>query len=607
MSSADALDLGRVPWDSREALRQRLRALGARPFHQQVVQSPWSTVYDVDLLHQEAKGLLAAVVDGCEQPDAIRCLTVSAPSGYGKTHLLAWTRQQLEQSQKGLFAYIPPYSPDSGPFENHVLRAVLESLRLRSPRHLERLNAEMRSFLVGNYDAYILARRPLGRLKTGTLWSRILRPLSHRIGGKDPDDQFAALQRAFRYRDLLEFAFNRFTERHPPGADGLRADWDTFVAVALTVCGNTTQRWHAERWLQNEPMPPEVWAPYHFQHRCQGTDKIRNVLFSLTHLIGCPVCLAFDQLEDTCNAVLKQPGPPPWDPLTLLLVRLSSVPRFTLLFFIQASVWGEIRSQIPPMLHDRITEGHGVQRLRSLDDRTAQAVLRARMDAFVWEELAAEKFVPPGDQPLFPFTAEEVRQLRIHANSELRPFLRLLQDRYEQLITPTPPPAPVITEVIPSQVVPHEPTAVRIHGRHFRPEVAVFLAGRPITPITCHVNDGQTEVIEITTPVGHLGAVELRVQAADDPQRFATAQLTFVDTPPRPYWRYVGRDKFKARRRELGMTQGQLGKALQEPAWKVGNFENDHWQAPDEFIERLARALGRTVADFRKDAPGDAS
>src|SRR5207248_49989 len=136
-------------------------------------------------------------------------------------------------------------------------------------------------------------------------------------------------------------------------------------------------------------------------------------------------------------------------------------PGFSMLFFVQAGVWTALGSNIPLMLRDRITEGYGVQRLRPLDDAAAEAVVRARMDAFVWRELAAEGIAPPADQPLFPFTAEEVRQLRIEATSELRRFLRLLQDRYAQLIAPPPPSAPVITAILPEQIPPHQQNAVR--------------------------------------------------------------------------------------------------------------------------------------------------
>jgi DNA-binding XRE family transcriptional regulator len=256
------------------------------------------------------------------------------------------------------------------------------------------------------------------------------------------------------------------------------------------------------------------------------------------------------------------------------------------------------------MLRDRITEGHGAQRLRPLDEAAAEAVVRVRMEAFVWHELTGEGTEPPAEKFLFPFTAEEVYQFRRNANSELRPFLRLLQDRYAQLIAPPPAPAPVINAIVPDQVPPHEPKAVRILGSHFRPEVSVFLRGQPITPVTYHSNEGPTEVIEITTPVGLLGEVEVRVQAADDSQRFATGKLRFVDLPPRPYALHVDREKIRKRRVELHLNQTQLGEQVGVSQWRISRFETNRWDPPDGTIERIVAALGGTVIDYRKKAPG---
>ncbi len=598
MSSSDGINLQFASQDSAEGLCQRLRTLGARPFHQQVVQSPWSVVYDVEQLYQDVKGLIQDVVDGCSQQNVVRCLTVTAPPGYGKTHLLAWNRQRLEQSQRTVFVYVPPYDPDSGPFENHVLRAALDSLRLHSPWQKERLNERVRAFLVDSYDGYIAARRPLSQLQVGSFWTRLLRPRSLRIGGRVLEEQQDALQYAFRYRDLLEFAFHRFTDQHPADAADLRTDWDSFVALAQLICGNATQSWHAKQWLQNEPMPPEIWTPYHLRDRCQGTEKIGNGLFTLMHLVGLPFCLTFDQVESTFNAVLKRPEA--WDQVTRLLYRLISAPRFNLLFFVQASGWQEFSSKIPPMLRDRMTEGHGAQRLRSLDDEAAKAVVRARMDAFVWRELAAKGSVPPANQALFPFTAEEVTQLRRAANSELRPFLRLLHDRYSQSISPPPPPTPVITAILPAQVPPHQPTIVRIHGKHFRPEVNVFLAGRPIAPVTYHPKQDSTEVIEFTTPVGLQGDIEVRVQAIDDPQRFATTTLQVVDPFPRPYAHHVDRSKMRARRTQMGLNQTKFGEYVGLNVGKISGFERSTWSPPDALIEKMVAVLGGTLADYRK-------
>src|SRR5437764_12345549 len=94
---------------ARDALLQKIAGLGVRPFQHQVGQSPWHPTVDGPSLHRGVKDRIRSVVDGCGQPQAIRCLTVTANAGYGKTHLLAWTRELLEQRNNAVFVYVPPY------------------------------------------------------------------------------------------------------------------------------------------------------------------------------------------------------------------------------------------------------------------------------------------------------------------------------------------------------------------------------------------------------------------------------------------------------------------------------------------------------------------
>jgi hypothetical protein len=54
-------------------------------------------VVDAPALHATVKDNVRSVVGQCRQPEATPCLTVVAPAGYGKTHLLAWTRQLLDE------------------------------------------------------------------------------------------------------------------------------------------------------------------------------------------------------------------------------------------------------------------------------------------------------------------------------------------------------------------------------------------------------------------------------------------------------------------------------------------------------------------------------
>src|SRR5262245_2461271 len=116
-------------------LLERVAFLGPRPFASQVVQSPWNTVVDAPSLHGQVKDRIRTLVVGCGQPEAIRCLTVAAPAGYGKTHLLAWTRQLLDERNDAVFVYVSPYAPGTPggvTLEQHVMRATLDALWSRS-------------------------------------------------------------------------------------------------------------------------------------------------------------------------------------------------------------------------------------------------------------------------------------------------------------------------------------------------------------------------------------------------------------------------------------------------------------------------------------------
>jgi hypothetical protein len=81
------------------------------PFRYQVMHSPWDPVIDAPSLHREVKNHIRTLVNECGQDKAIRCLTVVGPPGYGKTHLVAWMRQLLDERDDAVFVYVPPYAP----------------------------------------------------------------------------------------------------------------------------------------------------------------------------------------------------------------------------------------------------------------------------------------------------------------------------------------------------------------------------------------------------------------------------------------------------------------------------------------------------------------
>src|SRR5262249_36632917 len=182
---------------------------GPPPFQSPVVQSPWNTVVDAPSLHRDAKERIRELVSTCQQPQAVRCLTVTAPAGFGKTHLLAWTRQLLDDRNDTLFVYVPPFTPTEGgaQMEQHLMRATVDALWARSTRQKASFEQAVRSLLVGSYDSIIDSGQGIKEmLRAGTFWSRLFRRSRLRIGPAARQDQFAALQRAFARRPFPDRA-----------------------------------------------------------------------------------------------------------------------------------------------------------------------------------------------------------------------------------------------------------------------------------------------------------------------------------------------------------------------------------------------------------------
>jgi hypothetical protein len=591
-----------------QTLLERVAFLGARPLASQVVQSPWNTVVDAPSLHREVKDCIRTLVAGCGQPEAIRCLTVAAPAGYGKTHLLAWTRQLLDERNDSVFVYVSPYNPGTPggvTLEQHVMRAVVDALWSRSRRQQAGFEQGVRTLLVGGYDHTVdtaSVHDIKEVLRAGTFWSRLFRRSGLKIGKLGVQDQLAALQRAFGRRPFLESVFAEFSQRHPVGADGVRPDWDAFVSACLLACGDTRQRWHADRWLRSDRIPPDVLEPFHLDQPCQGTEKVRNGLFTLQRLVGQSFCLAFDQLEDTYLA-LAQPGNEATrfsQQLGILLRNISVMPGFCLIFSFQLSAWQLFPTVVPPMLVDRMVEGHGAQSLSALDDLTAQELVQERMRASVWSQLTEG---PPADSPTFPFTVAEIRQMRIDTGGELRAFLHRAQQEFEKrLRSPCPPPPRPrirVTGIEPREVMSHEATAVLIRGENLPADMRVLFAGQPAgMPPVCRPATGE---IDATTPVGLVGDVDVRVEAADDPGNGETVKLRFmVREVPRPYHRHLDPQRLRTRREQMGLTQKQVAERVGSFQPHISKLERGKWPAPDDLFVRLAEVYRLPLSSFVK-------
>ncbi len=590
----------------RDVLLERIAFLGARPFQDQVVQTPWSTVIDAPSLHRRVKELIAQTIRTCRQSQAIRCLTFIANAGYGKTHLLAWTRQMVEgeKDNRTVFVYVSPYAAGelaSLSLEQHVLRAVVDALWLRSRRQQSLCEHALRSMLVDSYDRLLDSGKGKS-LRVGTIWSRLFWRSRLHIAARGPQDQIAALQRAFTRRFFLEETFAEFSRQQPVGPDGTRLDWDAFVAACLMTCGDTRQRWHADRWFRGERLPADVLAPFHLDEPCQGMEKIRNCLFTLQRLVNQSFCLAFDQIEDTYLLAGTAGSPEAArfaQLLGILLKNLCVMADFCLLFACQQSVWQDFARVAPPMLLDRMAEGHGVQTLQVLDDEAACDLVRSRMDAGVWSQLCDGG--PPAKERCFPFTEAEIRRFRIDLGGEPRPFLQFVQQEYDRRVHIQRQPRPIQLHAIkPREVVAHEPTPLLIRGENFPAEVRVLFNGQPApTPPICRPADGE---IDVTTPTELEGEVEVRVEATADAENGASLRLHFLARPvPRPYARSLDRQKLKDRRLELKLTQATVAERVGTLQPYISLLERGKWaKAPDNLFFDLAELYEKPLSYFQK-------
>jgi hypothetical protein len=148
----------------------------------------------------------------------------------------------------------------------------------------------------------------------------------------------------------------------------------------------------------------------------------------------------------------------------------------------------------------------------------------------------------------------------------------------------------------------HEATAVVISGSDLPADVQVLFSGQAVaTPITCRPKDGE---IDVTTPVGLLGDVEVRVQATDEPQNYACLTLRFETRQlPRPYCMHIDRLRLKARREAIPMTQKAVGDKVGCSQSKISNLETGRWtNAPDDLYERLADLYGQPLSAFLKQS-----
>lgn len=146
----------------------------------------------------------------------------------------------------------------------------------------------------------------------------------------------------------------------------------------------------------------------------------------------------------------------------------------------------------------------------------------------------------------------------------------------------------------------HEPTAVLVRAENLPAEVRVLFAGQPaLTPPVCRPNAGE---IDVTTPVGLVGDVEVRIEAADDQGNADAAVLRFTERQvPRPYHQHLDRQRLRARREQLGLKQKDVAELVGSKQPYISSLETGKWaDAPDELYARLAEVYRMPLSSFLK-------
>jgi hypothetical protein len=157
----------------------------------------------------------------------------------------------------------------------------------------------------------------------------------------------------------------------------------------------------------------------------------------------------------------------------------------------------------------------------------------------------------------------------------------------------------------------HEATAVLIRGENFPAEVRVLFAGQPTEiPPVCRPGAGE---IDVTTPAGPMGDVEVSVEAADDSANADNLMLRFMEREvPRPYRKHLAGQRLKSRRQELQLTQKEVAEQVRSlPSgiselsrvkdWQpyISRVENESWdKAPDELYVLLAETYRLPLSFF---------
>lgn len=539
----------------RHELLKRMAERGTRPFQNEVTKSPWDPVIDVEGLNRAVKDKVIGLARECPDPRSPRCLVIKAAPGLGKTHLLACVRRQLEERGDAGFVYVPPYRLVDGSVEGHLLTSVADSLFRYSLPARKRLETNVLALLVHTYNQLVKTSSGRAMLEVQlTLWQR-LQGEDRAIHDHTADEQLNLLRPHLHRGEFLERAFTQF--RAAQSADlpaGASLDRDVFLASCLLALGSSEQRWAAERWFRNQPLQPEEQRQLHVTGPVESVPRIKDALATVGRLLDRPLCLCFDQMEDTLRSFEESRALD--DKLfhfAHTIEAFYTVPGVCFVFCVQESVWEAVLSKrTPSHFVRRMTEGHGPQNLDDLTLETARELVVRRLAVDVWQPLGLK---PPPDEPAFPFDDASLKALVRESRGAVYTFLQLARQHYTRRLEASPF---RLLSISPDHGVSEGGYPVEIRGENVPPQVTVSFGGIAVEAVV-----SGPDAIRLTVPAGAPGPAMVRV--APVPADGRAEEISFrYDGPPQPTTprEQTAGGKLKVARTKKGLTQADVAKQL---------------------------------------------
>ena len=378
--------------------------------------------FDVETIHQEARERFAQVVDRVIQGrlssrGAIQLLL--GESGSGKTHLMRAFRNYVHSRNLGYCAYMQMTSQTNN-YARYLLNNLVDSLEKRydtSTHDTSTALARLSEALVDAIPSLTEEERQDLKSWDGDLSDAIVQYA----------DRLTALDRFHRCDlELIRIFLHRY-----------RDDYRVHNRVAMWLrCQNLTDQ---DRRFIGQATP-----------HVDEADPLR-MLCAIAQLIGAiqrvPLIFLIDQLEDLQN--LEQPVEQFRRLVDTITTLTDQAPNTIVVLACLEDYYVAHRQQLPKSKLDRLE--NPFQSVRLMSQRSEKEICQIVQRRL--RHLYEERGLDPPQNPLYPFTAQELEKVRNQRTRDILDQLRRHQELCRQAgrylpfppgDTPPPPPPPVV-------------------------------------------------------------------------------------------------------------------------------------------------------------------